>query len=414
MNCKTIQQPLDTYMFDPMSQLARRLTMILFALALPVAATHQSIAAPGDLLRSVPNPDTAPSDTDYFGFAIGVATNSIIAGTYNDDFPGAVNAGSIFQFNPTTFSLIRKIPNPAPQAGAQFGKSIIGLGPNFAVATAFDDSPDVVHYFDGANGNLLRTITAPAGSAFGGFFDAVTLAKSQGRIFVQGFNNVMAFDPNSGSLALNIPSPGDDPYFGRSMAERGSEIVISGLRDIYRYDATSGQLLTTIPSPLNAQLRELTVTPAGHVFAAYTDGKAYLFDGASNSIIFTINDPTSDHTYCCNVAAVGNYLVLGNKGHNVNEGVAYLFNASTGALVRTINNPSGPSLGSGEYFGETIVPFNESFMIGVIQADIQTPASRDAGGIYLFDAASVPEPSSFFLIATSSAFWLTHRRRTQL
>jgi hypothetical protein len=371
----------------------------------------QLVASPGDLLKSIPNPNGSAGDTDYFGFAIGVANNSIIVGTYNDDIRGGTNAGSVYQFDPTTFNVIRKIQNPTPQSAAQFGKSIIGLGSRFAVATASDDLPDIVSIFDDATGDLQRTITAPPGKFFEAYFDPITLGKSQGRLLVQGFDNVMAFDPATGSLALDIPRPGNDPYFGRSIDELGSEIVIAGVRNIYRYDAISGQLLATIPSPLNAQLRQLTVTPAGHIFAAYYDGKAYLFDGATNRSLFTIEDPSSDHTYCCNVAAVGDYLILGNKGHNISEGIAYLFDASTGALVHTINNPSNRGPDSREFFGETIIPWNDSFMIGVIQADIHTPASRDAGAMYLYDASGVPEPSSLFLFTISSAYLLTRRRR---
>ena len=283
----------------------------------------------------------------------------------------------------------------------------------FAVATASDDLPDVVHIFDEASGNLLRTINAPVGNGFGGAFDPVTLAKSQGRLVVQGFNSVMAFDPATGALALEFNAPVGDQYFGRSMSEYGSEFVIGGLRNIYRYNASSGQLLSTIPSPINAQLREMTVTPDGHVFAAYYDGNAYLFDKLSNQELLNIPDPTSSHTFCCNVAAVGKYLVLGNKGHNSSEGIAYLFNASTGALVRTINNPSGRG-DSGEYFGETIIPMSDRFMIGVIQADVQTPSSRDAGAVYLYEATGVPEPNSLLLLATASLLPLLARRRNLL
>ena len=381
--------------------------------SLLLAACYPAIsdAAPGDLLRSLPNPNLSPPNTDYFGYAIANLGSSFVVGTYNDDL-GALNAGSVYQFDANTFNVIRKLPNPTPQSGAQFGKSLAAIGTNFAVATASDTSPDAVCYFDGTTGGLLRTIAPPAGKSFGGaHFDPVTLTEAQGRIIVQGFDNRMAFDPANGDMVLDIPRPGSDPYFGRSMAERGPEIIVGGLRDIYSYNGTTGDLLSTIPSPSNAQLRQMVVTPAGHIFAAYYDGNAYLFDGVSHQQLLTIADPVPDHTFCCNVAAVGNYLILGNKGYNGSEGIAHMFDGSTGSLVRTINNPSGGgAASSGEYFGETIVPFGNNIMIGVIQADLRTSRSRDAGAVYVFEGALVPEPSAL-LLAVLATLASTCRRR---
>ncbi len=390
-----------------------RSNLIRFCL-LCAAFSHTTAlnAAPGDLLGSTANPNANPNSFDYFGYAITNLSTSFVVGCYNDDPNGVTDAGSVYQFDSTTFNLLRKINNPVPQSGAQFGKSVATVGANFAVATAFDNVDDSIYLFDGTSGALLRTITPPAGKFFGGVSsDAIRLTEAQGRLLVQGFNNVMAFDAASGDLVLDIPRQGADSYFGQALAERGNDIVVAGLRNIYVYNA-SGSLLSTIPSPINAQLTSMTVTDAGHIFAAYRDGNAYLFDGASYQPLLTIHDPTSDHTFCCNVAAVGGYLIVGNKGFNGSEGIAYIFDGETGQLVRTVHNPSGGgSASSGEYFGETIVPFKNNFMIGVMQADLATPSSRDAGAVYLFEGYSVPEPGSLALAALLPPFLLRFRRR---
>jgi hypothetical protein len=349
-------------------------------------------ATPGDLLHSIANPSSDPNRIEYFGYSIANLGNTFVVGCYGDDSSGVPYSGSVYQFDSNTFNVIRNIPNPAPRMLVRFGKSVAAIGSNFAAATAADDVANTIYYFDGNTGEVLRTIVPPAGKSFGGVAsNAVTITEVQGRLAVQGSDNVMTFDLATGNLALDIPGPVPDPYFGRFLAERGSEIVVGGLRNIYVFDGASGNLVSTIASPLNTQLGQMTVTPAGHIFATYGE-RAYLFDGVSHQTLLTIETPTMDRNSCC-LAAVGNTLIIGNKFYNGSEGIAYLFDGSTGQLLRTINNPSGGgSASSGEYFGETIVPFGNNFMIGVIQADLLTDPSRDAGAVYLFEGGPVPVP----------------------
>lgn len=379
-----------------------------------VSHPRAAAAIPGDLLRSIANPRSNPPLYDYFGFAIADLGNTFVVGSYDDDPGGVQDAGSIYQFDANSFNLIRKIANPAPQSGAQFGKSLVALGDRFAVATAFDESSDSVGVFDAVTGGLLRTIEPPSGKYFGGvYFDAITLASAQERLWVQGFRNIMAFDPADGSLVLDVPAPNSDPYFGRSIAARGSELVVAGRFDIYTFDGTSGQLLSTIPSPAHTQVGQMTITPAGHIFATYDNGTAYLFDASTHQPLWTIAGTIPDQVFCCGVAAVGNFVIVGHGGYKGSEGIAYLIDGSTGQIVRTIHNPSGGGIRSaGEYFGDMIVPFGSDFMIGVIQADLRTDIGRDAGAVYVFKGPLVPEPRTLTFSALTIPAFLSLRFRS--
>ena len=110
-----------------------------------------------------------------------------------------------------------------------------------------------------------------------------------------------------------------------------------------------------------------------------------------------------------NVAAIGNYLLVGNPGYNGSVGIIYMYDGQTGSLVRSINNPEGNQ--SGEYFGQTFAAFGHDILVGVIQANISRSVI-DAGAFICLKGRPhlSPEPNTL-LLAISLLIPVTSRLR---
>ena len=146
---------------------------------------HVFSGATGELLRTLQSPN--PENASFFGFPVaGIADVSgdglgdVLVGAFLED-SGAMNAGRAYVFDGATGDVLRTLTSPNPEEGGWFG---IGLS---SVPDADgDEQEDILvgalgetgdgapggraHLFSGPTGLLIRTLESPvdeAGGAFG-------------------------------------------------------------------------------------------------------------------------------------------------------------------------------------------------------------------------------------------------------
>lgn len=129
----------------------------------------------GALQCAIPNP--YPGLDDRFGSSLGaVRGGRLLVGAPYDDVNGVTNAGSVYVYDSAGHRLVT-VTNPTPAGDDGFGWSVAGIGTNrFAVGAISDDTctsnGGSVYVYD-LSGQLLVTITNPAGGAYDWFGNAV-------------------------------------------------------------------------------------------------------------------------------------------------------------------------------------------------------------------------------------------------
>ena len=157
------------------------------------------------------------------------------------------------------------------------------------------------------------------------------------------------------------------------------------------FDGSSGALVRSFdnPNPTNDQFG-LFVGSLGNrvvVGGGYGPGNnVYLFDGLTGSLLTTIQEPSANDGFGDAGAIVGNNILVGAPYANNNSGAAYLYDGSTGSLLQTFLPPSPGNNG----FGESVAAAGNNVLIGA------------TGNVYLFQGASVPEPSTLALLGAGA------------
>lgn len=189
--------------------------------------------ASGTLVATVTNP--TPEAWELFGAAMCTVGGDTFVVTAMADNTGALAAGSVYLYS-TNGTLLRTIPNPAPDVNDYFGSAVAAVGDDRLIIGASVDSTVVAlggsAYLVHTNGTLLQTITNPApvaGDLFGNAVCAVgddrlvigaptdiSAADHTGRAYLYDTNGVML-------LAITNPAAGSDDCFGSAMSSLGSK-----------------------------------------------------------------------------------------------------------------------------------------------------------------------------------------------
>ena len=227
--------------------------------------------ATGNLLQTFlnPNPAAPPFSRDLFGGAMaGFGDDVLVSAPFEDS--AAQDAGAVYLFDGATGQLLQTFVSPTPDVGDAFGVAIATVGNNIAIAAAFDatasENGGAVYLFDG-NGNLITTIVSPRPvefSQFGGdlaaFGDDLLVAEQRGFTGDRRAGVVHLFDGATGDFIRSYfnPTPKDFELFGNSVAASGNNVLVGALRHIkgnsflgaaYLFDGTTGDLTETFLNP---------------------------------------------------------------------------------------------------------------------------------------------------------------------
>ena len=268
-------------------------------------------ATTGEFLQAFVNPQ--PTERDYFGSSVAIEGDRILIGAYRDNTE-AEDSGAAYLFEATTGELLQTFVNPKPSEGDHFGTSIAISGDRVVIGAPGDDpivkNSGAVYLFNATTGKLLRT-----------------------------FAN---------------PRPGEDDYFGTSIAISGDRILIGSHRDGYK-DRVKVK----------------------------NSGAAYLFEVTTGKLLQIFLNPTpgEEDYFGSSLAISGDRLLIGayrdNRGGK-NSGAVYLFDAATGQLLQTFLNPT-PN--ANDLFGKSVAISGDRIVIG---ADSDDEIARNSGVAYLF------------------------------
>lgn len=203
---------------------------------------------------------------------------------------------------------------------------------------------------------------------------------------------------------FRAPDARANAFFGVSLAPVGENILVAaplhtvdgvaraGQAYLFRQDGTH---LRTFQAPDGQVGARFGASVAGvgemvligadqHEVDGQTAGRAYLFDQNGALLqTFQAPDPQAGAFFGWSVAAVGDHVLIGARGHDVdgltNAGQAYLFDQN-GALLRTFQAPDAQA---GALFGWRVAAVGENVLIGAHLHNVGGLTS--AGQVYLFD-----------------------------
>ena len=351
---------------------------------LNVGSVYRFNGIGGQVALKIANPDPNPdsSTSDAFGDTlIGVGPN-ILIGASGDDLSGNTNAGSAYLVDSRTGAVLRKIPNPEPNAGDMFSYGALGsLGKNLIIGAPFDDpgglgNAGTVYVFDGETGGLLLRIPHPEPLAQGDGDDrfARSVAGHEGNILAGAptddegttlnAGGAYLLDGGTGALLWRIsnpePQPGYFVAFGYPVRSFGARIVISA---------------------------------PWHMSGGKDLGVVRVFDGKTGALQYTIGHPfpmaqldvSGNRAYFgWTLAEHDGFLAVGSPFDDVNgirdAGAVYVYDLNTGALVLSIPNPNPVA---GDYMGISVAFHGGQIVAGARNKDIDV--YTNAGEVYVFE-----------------------------
>lgn len=325
-------------------------------------------AATGSLLQTITSP--VPGNT-FSGTSLSlVGDRLVVVGT------GLINRVFVFTINPVTQTgtLTATLNNPSPTSQDQFGSEITQIGNLVAVAVPGNDAAatdsGLVHLFDAATGNLVRTIDNPtpapndvfgASLASNGNTLAVsasddTDASDSGRVYI--------FDPATGELLSTIinPDPDNGDFFGWSISLAGNSLLAGAIND--KTDGNNTSLAYVIDLPFNQAVGTLSGTDldTGDVLSySLVDNAAGRFKIVGSSIV--VADPSrfdfesnAAHTIQVRVTDSGGLstlesleILVANSNESPQDiafvGSSVVENAPNGTVVSTLS-ATDPDAGS--------------------------------------------------------------------
>lgn len=391
----------------------------------------------GNLVATLPNP-LPQSNAGYGFYALTIGDYIFTSGSDPADPAGS---GCLFQFT-TSGEFLRKIPNPAPQAGDSFGWPLTAVGPHLVVGASYDSPNGVanggsVYLIDGMTGDVIAEIPNPEPAAYDweqAFIHSVganfVVASRSDEPVGGPFSSVgraYLFDGATGALIapLSDPTPLSNEDFGwRGALDLGAgkfalatphdfaENLVDRPGSVHLFDASTGTLDLTIANPggmsndgfgnhmaTDGADRFLVAAPNTAVLGTNGAGALYLFRASSGALLATIPNPrpAANDSFGYSASFVDGRIVVPTQstrsGGIENAGAVYVFDTS-GTLVATIDNPAPAE---GLYFGYPLAVSGTSLAIGHSYDDVD--GVSDFGRISIYDLdgsllSSMPNPGS--------------------
>ena len=330
-------------------------------------------AASGNLLHTFTSPITTPDCNsiaceDFFGIAVAIDGNNILIGAPEDGDSNGQGGGSVYQYDATTYNLIRKIADPIPQVYDNFGNSVAIDGNNIIIGEGYGSTihlSEQAYIFDATTGEHLHTLVDPSPQVGSQFGYSVTI---DGDIAVVGSwgdsfgttneaGSVFVYSVSTGNFikTINNPEPKDFDYYGFDVAIDGTNLVVGSWLDeddtgtnngkVYFHNASSGSQVHSFTSPGNDS------------------------DESFGESVSTSNDQVL-------IGSPGERVIKGNPAQPACEGKAYLHDFSTGNLLETFDNPSLTC----DYFGTDVAISSNYIVIGAEDWGV-----TDIGAAYIYD-----------------------------
>lgn len=319
----------------------------------PIPVAHETAAF------RLPNPP-ATNYQDAYGQSLDIDNNFAIVG--NEGTSGGVTpsrAAYIYQLD--TKQLIRTLAPTMPDdsGGDGFGSSV-GISGNLAVVGArFEDvqTPGGVRFNAGA-GHVYNLTTG------------------------QQIARLVASDPI-----------GND-FLGQWVAIDGTTVLMGGFGDsIYKFNALTGQQLAKIHATLPNDemhgpiaLNGSTAVVAGHTAGTFA-GAAFVLDMNTNQQVRKLvpADLGPNDSFGSGIDFQGNFAAIGSVFHDgpfADSGAAYVFDINTGAQLAEVFPPDH-LIGAGRQNFGTSVAIDGNRLL--VSAPIDDRHGTDTGAAFLFD-----------------------------
>ncbi|HEX3151537.1 MAG TPA: Calx-beta domain-containing protein [Gemmataceae bacterium] len=272
-----------------------------------------------------------------------------------------------------------------------------------------------------ALGDILHTLTAPAGGAL----DGTSVAASSQYVVVgaPGLSNSTGragvYNANSGALLYTLTSPtaSNGDQFGVSVAIAGSLVVVGAPGDdtsgadtgrAFVFDLSSGTpttasaiLINPDPSPGQSPPDQFGngvaisgttawVGSSGDSHTLFLGGRILKFDATTGANIAAgaIDGPAEaqNRGFGDALAISGNFLAVGAKISGSNfEGKVYVYNTSTATptLQTTIDEPAPQGFNNQDWFGLAIAMEGNKLVVGAPRQNLG--GFTQVGAAYVFD-----------------------------
>lgn len=381
-------------------------TLCLYVILLPLPA----LAAPGNLLFTIPNPD-GPNQIGSALFGASLASNGdlLLVGA-PDDYLG-INAGSVHLFNVATGEHLLTIrnPDPGPAAPARFGAAVAFHDSNLVVgspAGGLGSIPGPTYLFDGTTGHTLLTLP-PTSRDFGS-----ALASNDHDILVgapddfSGLGAVYVYNATTGfqQKVLRSLRPSVNSSFGSALTSLDSTVVVGapgGTGHVFMFrDSGCYNPERYIPDPDPSASRQFgaAVTAVGQntlvgapPTSFFAGGAAYLYDTAGRRLLtITDDNPGIGMAFGADVTAVGSNFLVTAPGKLFGGGDAFLFDGNSGSLLLTLPHTLGFG-GSVTGLGNNIAIATPTLTLGTLQT------------VRIYEGYHVPEPPTLVLLAIAVA-----------
>jgi len=196
---------------------------------------------------AIPNPD--PASNDSFGHAVAVSGDVAVVGVYSDNPGGVADAGSIYvyRYDGTAWLPDQMIPNPHPQntdwfghavavngdlilAGAPQDKPLGQAGAGSVYAFRYNGTmwlleqaiPNPQSEFAGALDNFGHALSLSGNAiVISAYADDIDLVLNAGAVYIYRFNGAAWVQ----DLWIPNPDPEADDYFGWSVGISGDAVV---------------------------------------------------------------------------------------------------------------------------------------------------------------------------------------------
>ncbi len=415
----------------------------------------------GTLLYTLASPRLA--DNEYFGTSVAISGSRLVVGAVqSSNYQGSTSIGGIsyvYDLSSATPTVpIVTLPNPTPGSDEYFGGAVAISGSKVVVGAYMDgtdaNTAGIAYVYDLNSATPAvpaLTLHNPGSFKFATYFgysvaisgDRVVVGAALGVSDIPSGNSGIAYvfdlssaTPGSPSFTLPNPYPGNQDYFGSSVAVSGNSVIVGARQDdtvgtdtgsAYVYDlgsATPALPTFTLNNPapshqhfgtsvsiqgtravVDSYVYDLSSpTPATPVTTLplaspsslsgsllLAGNGIYNLDSATPTVALatlTATNPVSGDQFGSSVALSGTRLAVGawrNDAFLKTFGNAYVYDltsATPTVPAVSINNPT-PALG--DSFGQAIALSGNLLIVGAPNDDA---GATDTGVAYVYDLAS--------------------------